>query len=340
MRKWRWLFLLLPPLFFTGCWDGKDPEDRSLIITLGVDDAAEGCTFTFAPANIETGEAEPHTVTAATLAEAVAEVDTRISHKTDLGQLKTVILSQSLLEQAEKWEGFLRELEQSQAVSAKVMLLATADTASACVAAALAEDSETGLFLWDFYKNTAAEVAVTKGMDLDTFLAERAEQGGNAVLPRISIEDGRLRLGGGMALARNSVLPLNAAEERGYLFLLGEAEGAVLSLADGTPLRIEKNHVRYTFSQKEEGLLCTIEIFAEGIPQSFLAEPEWRDTFAAVIQSEAAHTLAIAQTAGTDLFGILPRLYRQAPELAEGHSREELWAAMQFEILVSLQEKR
>lgn len=337
MRKWRWLLFLLPPLFFTGCWDAKDPEDRSFISILGVDDAAEGCTFTFAPANIENGEAE--IVTAATLAEAVAEVDTRISRKTDLGQLKTVILSQSFLEQAEKRESLLRELEQSQAVSAKVMLLATTDTASACVTAALAEDR--GLFLWDFYKNTAAEVAVTKGMDLDTFLAEQAEQGGNAVLPRISTENDRLRLGGGVALSLNLVLPLNAEEERGYLFLLGEAEGAVLSPVDEKiPLRIEKNRVRYTFSEQKDGILCSIEIFAEGIPQGLYAEAEWRNPFAALIQSEAAHTLAIAQTAGTDLFGILPRLYRQAPELAEGYSREEVWAAMQFEISVSLQEKR
>lgn len=334
MCKWRWLLFLLPPLFFTGCWDAKDPEDRSFIITLGIDDAAEGCTFTLASAN---GEAE--IVTAATLAEAVAEVDTRISRKTDLGQLKTVILSQSFLEQGEKRESFLRELEQSQAVSAKVMLLATTDMASACVMAAVAEDR--GLFLWDFYKNTAVEVAVTKGMDLDTFLAEQAEQGGNAVLPRISTENNRLRLGGGVALSPNLVFPLNAEEERGYLFLLGEAEGAVLSLADEKiPLRIEKNRVRYTFSKQKDGILCTIEIFAEGIPQGLYAEEEWRTPFAALIQSEATHTLAIAQTTGTDLFGILPRLYRQAPELAEGYSREEVWAAMQFEISVSLQEKR
>lgn len=337
MRKWRWLLFLLPPLFFTGCWDAKDPEDRSFIITLGVDYAAEGCIFTFAPANMETGEAE--IVIAETLAEAVAEVDTRISRKTDLGQLKTVILSQSLLEQAEKRESLLRELEQSQAVSAKVMLLATTDTASACVEAALAEDR--GLFLWDFYKNTAAEVAVTKGMDLDTFLAERAEQGGNAVLPRISTENSRLRLGGGIALSQNLVLPLNEDEERGYLFLLGEAEGAVLSLGnERIPLRIEKNHVRYTFLEKEDGILCIIEIFAEGIPQGFFAEAEWQDIFASLIQSEAAHTLKIAQMAGTDLFGILPRLYRQTPELVGGYDREAVWAAMQFEISVSLQEKR
>ena len=59
-RKLLLLSLLLP-LFFTGCWDKKDPEDRAFILTLGVDDAASGCRFTFAPAN--TGEGETKTYT-------------------------------------------------------------------------------------------------------------------------------------------------------------------------------------------------------------------------------------------------------------------------------------
>ena len=55
------LLALAVPFFLTGCWDKKDPEDRAFIITLGVDTAAEnGCHFTFAPANIETGEAETY----------------------------------------------------------------------------------------------------------------------------------------------------------------------------------------------------------------------------------------------------------------------------------------
>ena len=52
------LLALAVPFFLTGCWDKKDPEDRAFIITLGVDAAENGCHFTFAPANIETGEAE------------------------------------------------------------------------------------------------------------------------------------------------------------------------------------------------------------------------------------------------------------------------------------------
>ena len=202
------LLALAVPFFLTGCWDKKDPEDRAFIITLGVDAAENGCHFTFAPANIETGEAEIYAAESETLSGAVAQVDTYTSRKTDLGQLKTVILGEGLLQDSARLDALLGELERSQAVSEKVMLLA-ADSASACVEKAMKEDSKTGLFLWDFYKNTAEEVAVTKGIDLNTFLTERTERDGNGVLPRIRAEGERLRLGGGMAVSARGASILN-----------------------------------------------------------------------------------------------------------------------------------
>ena len=351
MLKRKLLFLvLLPPLFLTGCWDRKDPEDRAYIITLGVDAAPDGCTFTFAPANMGAGEGETYTADARTLAEAVAQVDTRTSRKTELGQLKTVILSQSLLEEGGQLDSFLRELERSQTVSEKVMLLATEDSAADCVEAVLAEDSQTGLFLWDFYKNTAREVAVTKGMDLDTFLTERTEQGGNGVLPRISAKEKKLQLGGGLAVAGDRAYPLENEEERGYLFLLGEAEGALLEgeyQGETIPLEIGKSRVRYDFSVEADGfLLCTVTLPLEGTLQggegAFLSartQQELTALFADIIKSEIEHTITIAEDAGEDLFGILPRLYQQMPQAAEGRSREELWSALRFEIWPELQLK-
>ena len=145
MRKKKWILLALIPLFLTGCWDKKDPEDRVFIISLGVDDGEEGYVFSFAPADIETGEAEVYQAESRTLAGAVALVDTRTSRKTELGQLKTIILSDDILRERKKLDQLLQELERSQTVSEKVMLLATTDTAADCVEAVLEEDGKTAL---------------------------------------------------------------------------------------------------------------------------------------------------------------------------------------------------
>ena len=349
MCKRKFLLLFLLPLFLTGCWDKKDPEDRAFILTLGVDDAPAGCRFTFAPANTGEGEARTYTAESATLAGAVAQVDGQMSRKTDMGQLKTVILSGDFLGNSRKLESLLRELERSQTISEKVMLLATAETAADCVEAVMAADSQTGTFLWDFYKNTAQEVAVTKGIDLDTFLTERTEQGGNSILPRITAKDQNLELGGGMAVATDAVYFLNSTEERGYLFLLGEAEGALLEAPWGgevLPLEIGKSDVKYAFSLQDSHILCCVTLPLEGTLQGgegmFLSaetRKELEAVFEESIKSEIEHTLKIARRAKTDLFGILPRLYQQEPILAEGISREALWQAITFEIQPELEMK-
>mgnify|MGYP000469382268 CR=1 FL=1 len=86
------LLALAVPFFLTGCWDKKDPEDRAFIITLGVDTAAEnGCHFTFAPANIETGEAEIYAAESETLSGAVAQVDTYTSPAKQAMLLRLII---------------------------------------------------------------------------------------------------------------------------------------------------------------------------------------------------------------------------------------------------------
>ena len=350
MRKRKLLFLmLLPPLFLTGCWDKKDPEDRTFVVALGVDQGEKGCKFTFAPADIEKGESKTYTADSRTLAGAVAQVDTRTSRKTDLGQLKTIILSQDILEERKQLDAFLQELERSQAVSEKVMLLATEGSASDCVDAVMAEDGKTGLFLWDFYKNTAREVAVTKGMDLDTFLTEQAEQGGNAVFPKISVKEEKLELGGGMAVSQDQVYSLSDEEERGYLFLLGEAEGALLEAeyqGENVPLEIGKSDVEYDFRVQDKNLLCEIHLPLEGSLQGgegTILSAEKQETlealFADRIKQEIVHTLKIAERAETDLFGILPRLYQQDPALPEDISREALWQSLSFEIQPELELK-
>ena len=343
------LLFLLPPFFLTGCWDKKDPEDRAFIMTLGVDDAANGCRFTFAPANTGGGEAQTYSAESETLAGAVAQVDGQMSRKTDLGQLKTIILSGDILEDSRKLDSFLQELERSQTVSEKVMLLATEESAADCVDAVMAADSKTGTFLWDFYKNTAREVAVTKGIDLDTFLTERTEQNGNGVLPRITAKEKKLELGGGMAIARDAVYSLDNEEERGYLFLLGEAEGALLEgeyNGETIPLEIGRTDVRYDFSLQDTDILCTIALPMEGTLQggegTFLSAEKRQEiemVFEDIIKTEIEHTMKIARRAKTDLFGILPRLYQQEPALTEGITEEALWQALTFEIRPELELK-
>lgn len=347
MRKLKFALIALLPLVLAGCWDGKDPEDRAYVITMGIDRQEDGLLVTFAPAKTREGNARSvYQVTADTLTAAVADADSRSSREVYLGQMRTVVFGKSLLEDGAAFGAVLEELERGNALSEKVMVLGTEHTADACVDAIAEADSSTGLFLWDFYKNTAQEVAVTRGMDLDMLLTELGEQGGSTVLPRIEKTEEGLSLGGGIALAEGAyAFSLPAAEEQAHLLLLGEGSGAVI---EGNwngrvlPLEIRKEQVSFDFAQGAEGLSCQAKVKVSGAligsgGQSLLegkTRRELENFFGDIIKTDLENTIKRAQkmTAG-DVFGLWAACGRQVPDVAkEGMNWQDLRVSVDCEV--------
>lgn len=349
MRKLKLCFVVVSLFFLTGCWDRQDPEDSEYIITLGVDLGAEGYDFTMAPA--KTQEKEPKLVEAvscSTLADAIADANGKNSRRTDLGQLKMVIFGKSLLENEAKLLALLDELGRNQDISGKVMVLGSGDSAKACLGALMKEDNGTGLFLWDFYKNTAQEVATTKGLDLETFYIELTEQRGSAILPCITPEGEGLRLGGGVVLRENRFhFLLDEKTERGYLFLLGEAEGAVLEAVDGgqvVPLRVVKSDVSYDFMREPGGKVrCIIELKVKG---DLLGKGEdavfhmseskkMEKIFSELIKNEIENTIKVAKEQDApEIYGIPLRLRRAIPGVQGAFTEDTVTIEIQAKIKI------
>ena len=139
------------------------------------------------------------------------------------------------------------------------------------------------------------------------------------------------------------------AEERGYLFLSGDAEGALLEVEyEGAviPLEIGKCEAEYEFFLQEENILCRITLPLEGTIQGgegTLLSPEKRkeleQIFGERIKLEVLHTIKIAERAKADLFGILPRMKQQEPSLSTDISDEALWRSLRFEVVPDLKLK-
>ncbi len=47
MKQLKFALIALLPLFLTGCWDGRDPEDRAYVITMGIDKGEDGLAGDF-----------------------------------------------------------------------------------------------------------------------------------------------------------------------------------------------------------------------------------------------------------------------------------------------------
>lgn len=330
MAKIRLCFLILCLCFLSGCWDSRDPEDRAYVITLGIEKGEQGLLFTFAPGS-SAGEGEVFAIEAQTLTEAAAKAAWTRSQEVYLGQLRNIIFGKSLLSDPAAFSSVLDELERGPSVSEKVMILGTEGSAAECVAAIGEQDQETGLFLWDFYKNTAETVAVTRGLDLDLWLTELREQEGSGVLPRIEAAGEELELGGGLVMDEGRyAFALTPAQEQARLLLKGEGTGAVVQQTyEGAvlPFTVRRNESSCLFWQEDGRPHCLIRLKLEGglggsggqdiFSQKIRGEME--NLFLAGIKSDLENTIKVVQsrTEG-DVLGLAAELRRQRPELAEG----------------------
>ncbi len=333
--------LLLTVCFLTGCWDNKEMEDRSYIITMGIDKSTEDGRYllTLAPAQLSSmssGEESSSNeapekgivVKGDTIASAVRQADTYSSRQVYLGQLKTVVLGKELLQEKEYLQSVLDELERNQDISGKIILLGTDNTARECVNAILEEDASTGLFIWDFYKNTAQDVAVTRKLDLETFLRELRCSEGNSILPKISATEQGIKIGGGIVVSDYAFIDsLTNKQEEGVLLLQGKGKGAVI---DGIwqnnviPMWIYKNKSKLHFSEENNKLICHIKINLEGSAEGsklegeniFTSLEEIENIFEIIIKSEIENTIALAQKKyKKDIFDIASQLKKQNYQL-------------------------
>ncbi|MBM6829066.1 hypothetical protein H9X85_05655 [Anaerotignum lactatifermentans] len=326
MAKIRLCFLILCLCLLSGCWDGRDPEDRAYVITLGIEKGEDGLLFTFAPGT-SSQKGEVFSVEARTLTEAAAKAAWTRSREVYLGQLRNIIFGKSLLSDLAAFSSVLDELERGSSISEKVMILGTSGSAAQCVTAIGEQDQATGLFLWDFYKNTAETVAVTRGLDLDIWLTELREQEGSGVLPRIEAEDGTLTLGGSLVVAEGAyAFALTPEQEQDRLLLMGEGKGAVFQQTyEGAvlPFTVRQNRADYEFWQEDGEVVCRVclrlsgSLGGSGGNAVLSAETleQLENLFQESIKSHLENTIKVVQSQTTgDVLGLAAEYARHLPE--------------------------
>lgn len=356
--------VLILPVFLTGCWDSQNPENRGYIITMGIDvhesngesdgesNGENAYNFSFAPAKTQTNEPELLTSTGNTIARGVVGVDSKNSRKTDLGQLKIIVVGEEVFSNENSFLPLLDELERTQEISEKVMILCADGKAESVLQALMKE--EQGLFLWNFYQNTGRNVAITKGLDLDTFLAEYWEQKGSVIIPKIQTIDEKVSIGGGVVLKNGAYnYTMNKEEEEGYLFLTGHGKGAVIEGESESgeffiPMEVISQKIQYEFSKKYGNYYCVIKTdFVGDLLSSYENEAfgieeknKVEELLKSKIQQEMEKTLSVAtENNDFEALGISSKLRRKFPEIEENFLSEiENKLNITFDINVKLRD--
>lgn len=366
---------LLVCILLVGCWDKADMEDRSYVITLGVDkyEPKEEGKIEDEPENKfslslgiaelsemsenkkggQNDEKKAVEISGRTISSAIKAADMYSSRQIYLGQLKTVIFGEEILKDKEAFKEALEALEKNQEVSTKAIILATEGKAVDCVNAILKENDSSGLFIWDFYKNIAENVATTGHLDLENVLIDLRSTG-NTVIPRIKVENEKTKLGGGALISNDSLCGIfKDLEERGYLWIKGRAKGAVVDVQkeDKTiPMWVLKNGCKFDFEEKEGKIKATLFIDIEGSIEgsttgkdSLLKEENIDNLealFAQAIQDEVRNTIQLAQSEyHADVIQLSKELRKRNYSLykkQKGKTNNEIFESMIIEPIVNV----
>jgi len=346
-KRLRIMLCLAAALLFTGCWDKMELEDRGFVISIGIDKAggesAFDLTMTLPNVAAIAGKDGAEGENARTLLHAQADALSAAMHKADAqtgrslhyGHTKIAVFGADFLSDAELFKQAINALDRSSEVSQKLILLATEDTAADILAAKSPNEPLIGTFVSNFYKNNADNLHITVAMNLEQLLLN-LNTTGHAILPRITVEDGDIRLSGA-AILKNAALTgwLNETQTRGLLWLRGEGEGTLLTVPYDDPATARNRNVPFrtthctrtlAFRDTEDGLVCRLTLHAMGSIEEMTVTPDMlipNDTlqtlsrqFEREITTELQQAFTLFQTEyGIDADHLLRELYKQNPNL-------------------------
>lgn len=370
------ILMVMCCVLLTGCWDKMEIDDRNYVISMGIDkyeawdgsqkldsESSDGNKYTISlgMAKLEKSsggqgneneEKGVKLISAPTLAGAMKLSDLFSSRQTYYGQTKVVVFGKGVLEDSKLFREALDVLERNQDINMKIIVLAAKGKASDVINSVSGANDPTGLFIWDFYKNNAKEVAATTKLDFETLLIS-LRRNSNVMIPLADTEDNSLTLGG-TALIKNYQLCgyLDGNEERGSLWIEGDAEGAVL---EGTyeniniPMRVIKNSSNISFIERNQNIICNIDIKVKGNIDGFIVDDiglfddktieEIEDIFEEMIKKEVINVIEQLQKRyDVDSLDFVGELNKRSHDIYNNHigNPEAIFRGMEFNVSVKV----
>ena len=279
-------------LLLSGCWDKVEIENRAFVLSLGIDKYSEKQDSEISPKeNMENrfsvSIAMPQTEDSSsendeninkvktssnvTISSAMQFSGSHSSQKLFFGHTKLAVFGSELLKNSELFRETIDTFERTPEISRKILILSTDNEAEEVLG--FKESSEpVSMFISNFYKNNINGSAVTFKQTLENLVLD-LRTSGNTIIPKVTVEDKSLQVGGAAIIKDFEFVDWIEGEEmRGYLFVKEGAEGAnVMTEFEDTfvPLEVTKNKAQVTFLQTSDGLVCNIYVKVDGTVDEF-----------------------------------------------------------------------
>lgn len=340
--KSKWIFsAVVSSLILTGCYDSKELDERDFVISIGVD-ALEGNEIAAAlgiakGSDTGTGRGEVRTMEGSGFPQAIGLSTEKESRSMYFGHAKTLVLSSNLLENSSSLNSVIDTVLRNSQFSEKIVVLSTKGSAENILKTA-EKDEESGLYVWDFYKNNSGGVENSEPLSFKDF-STGIFSGRAVVVPLISAEEG-MSVAGGTVIDKSGVRGyLTAGEMQGKLYITGNAAGYLAEIDEGGTMgavEITKSKGNISF-EENNGLICSITVDAKGAVISMPVGnyKQLEEGFEKSIYKDISAAVGKMQSEiKADGIGVTDRLEKEYEELYLKYG-EEAFEKMRFNIKVN-----
>ena len=288
------IYSIFTLIFFTGCWDKIEIENRAFVLSLGIDKFTSGSGIDVSseknivnrfavsismpqlldqPDQSDENTNRLKTSASATISSAMDFSDSISSQKLFFGHTKLAVLGEEILKNRQLFRETVDALERNPEISRKILVMST-DKSARDILGFKESIEPVSIFISNFYKNNVDGSAVTFKQTLENLVLD-LRTAGNTIIPKVSIIEDSLNIGGAAIIKDFEFVDwLNSEEMRGYLFVKESALNAnIITRFEDTfvPLDVTKNKTKIHFVEDETGenLICYIFIDVHGVVDEF-----------------------------------------------------------------------
>lgn len=334
--------LVSSALIFTGCWDKVEIEDRAFVVAIGIDkamdkdslDELEVVTIEPSVDSLENKSSDKMSYSkignGKTVSLALNRIDMYSSKRQYLGHTKVAILGEKILKDPKMLSETLDGFQRNSEISNKLLILATDKNIEKILDAKIKGEPMAGLFLSNFYQNRENNSGVTFKKDLDSVL-EDTQLNNTTIIPKVSLEDKDLRLGGSAIIKDYRLLGwLDNKETRGYVWVNDNAKNTeLITKLDNidTTLLVESHKKKMNFKKLDNDILvANIDIDISGSIKNYALGSKnlynqnnlskLENLYSKIVKSEINTTFRKLQSEyNVDIFNFLKTIEKQNYDL-------------------------
>ena len=282
-------FYIFIIFIFTSCYDNQELENRSFVITLGIDAVDENFLITLEIKNTDEDEKNIYLQSEGnTLLSAIEKINLTLDNELYFGQSKLLIFGKNLLENPKMLMQALDFFDRTTIINKKIIIVATNEEPEKIFDSEFV-GSELGIYFSGYFKNRTHNGIKKSAENIISSLRVT----NSCIIPKIVLEDDELKISGNYLLKDYKIV--DTIDDETLLYYLIFNEDAINRIVTinfenkNIPLEIIKNKTDIQISEKNNKINITANIKINGHVEEFILE---NDSFDSIYLNRAEEVFA------------------------------------------------